>query len=124
MHDTDPSSRGGGSAAGGDMAFSISMGTRGKCVRLSVNGRLDALNVTELRRGIDELLSQRPMQVEVDLQGTRMIDSQGLGALVSLYKRVDAYGGKAVVTGLHDQPLAMFRILRLDRLMCDPVAPG
>ena len=123
MQDTDPSSRGGG-AAGGDMAFSISTSTRGKCVRLSVSGRLDALNVTELRRGIDQILSQRPMQVEVDLQGTRMIDSQGLGALVSLYKRVDAYGGKAVVIGLHDQPLAMFRILRLDRVMCGPAGPG
>jgi anti-sigma B factor antagonist len=109
------------------MIFSISTstraGTRGKCARLSVSGRLDALNITELRRGIEELLSQRPMQVEVDLQGTRMIDSQGLGALVSLYKRVDAYGGKAVVTGLHDQPLAMFRILRLDRLMCGTDLP-
>jgi anti-anti-sigma factor len=46
-----------------------------------------------------------------------MLDSSGVGALVSLYKRVRAQGGDVVVTGLRDQPLAIFRLLRLDRVM-------
>ena len=46
-----------------------------------------------------------------------MLDSSGVGALVSLYKRVRAYGGEVVMIGLRDQPLAIFRLLRLDRVM-------
>jgi anti-anti-sigma regulatory factor len=46
-----------------------------------------------------------------------MVDSSGVGALVSLYKRARAQGGAVIVTGLRDQPLAIFRLLRLDRVM-------
>ena len=46
-----------------------------------------------------------------------MVDSSGVGALVSLYKRVRAQGGDVVITGLRDQPLAIFKLLRLDRVM-------
>ena len=46
-----------------------------------------------------------------------MLDSSGVGALVSLYKRVRAQGGQVVMIGLRDQPLAIFRLLRLDRVM-------
>ena len=58
-----------------------------------------------------------------------MLDSSGVGALVSLYKRVRARGGEVVVLGLRDQPLAIFRLLRLDRVMVGaelktPAAPS
>ena len=46
-----------------------------------------------------------------------MVDSSGVGAIVSLYKRVRGQGGEVVVSGLRDQPLAIFRLLRLDRVM-------
>ena len=46
-----------------------------------------------------------------------MVDSSGIGALVSLYKRVRAQGGNVVIKGVRDQPLAIFRLLRLDKLM-------
>ena len=35
---------------------------------------------------------------------------------VSLFKRAKAYGGNVTVAGLKDQPLAIFRLLRLDRV--------
>jgi anti-sigma B factor antagonist len=55
--------------------------------------------------------------VEVDLSRLRIVDSSGVGALVSLYKRLRAQGGEMVVSGLQNQPLAIFRLLRLDRVM-------
>ena len=55
--------------------------------------------------------------MEVDLTQLRMVDSSGIGALVSLYKRVRAQGGNVVIKGVRDQPLAIFRLLRLDKLM-------
>jgi anti-anti-sigma regulatory factor len=53
-----------------------------------------------------------------------MLDSSGVGALVALYKRIRAQGGDVVMTGLRDQPLAIFRLLRLDRVMLGTELPA
>ena len=67
-------------------------------------------------RGVKELKDKRK-RVTVDLSALRLIDSSGVGAIVSLYKRVRAQGGKVGVTGLRDQPLAIFKLLRLDKVL-------
>jgi anti-sigma B factor antagonist len=98
------------------MTFSISTNDAG-VIRLAIEGELDAVTVSDLRAEIEKLLTRRLGRVEVDLAHLRMLDSSGVGALVSLYKRVRANGGEVVVVGLRDQPLAIFRLLRLDRVM-------
>ena len=85
--------------------------------QLAIEGELDAVSVSELRPDLEKLVKSKPTSVEVDLSSLRMVDSSGVGALVSLYKRVRAQGGDVIVTGLRDQPLAIFRLLRLDRVM-------
>jgi anti-sigma B factor antagonist len=94
--------------------------------QLSVEGELDTLTVGELRKEIEKLLATKPKRVDVDLSSLRMLDSSGVGALVSLYKQVRAQGGHVVMVGLRDQPLAIFRLLRLDRVMggADLAAPA
>jgi anti-sigma B factor antagonist len=85
--------------------------------RLMIEGELDAISVFDIRPALDALVIKRPPRVEVDLSRLRIVDSSGVGALVSLYKRVRAQGGQVFVTGLQNQPLAIFRLLRLDRVM-------
>jgi anti-sigma B factor antagonist len=87
---------------------------------LSIEGQLDAVSVSDLRSELDKLVATRPPAVEVDLSHLRMIDSSGVGALVSLYKRVRAQGGNVVIKGIRDQPLAIFQLLKLDRYMLRP----
>jgi anti-sigma B factor antagonist len=98
------------------MTFSVSVGDAGT-TKLSIVGELDIVSVVDLRAAIEELLAGRPARVEVDLSALRLLDSSGVGVLVSLYKRVRAQGGQVVMSGLRDQPLAVFRLLRLDRVM-------
>ena len=98
------------------MTFSISVTDAG-VLRLSISGELDVVTVSDLRGEIEKMLTRRPTRVEVDLSSLRMLDSSGVGALVSLYKRVRAQGGEVVMVGLRNQPLAIFRLLRLDRVM-------
>jgi anti-sigma B factor antagonist len=98
------------------MTFSISVEDSGT-TRIAIAGGLDIVSVTDLRTAIEKLLADKPARVEVDLSALRLLDSSGVGALVSLYKRVRAQGGQVVVSGLRDQPLAIFRLLRLDRVM-------
>ncbi|HVZ74036.1 MAG TPA: STAS domain-containing protein [Polyangia bacterium] len=100
------------------MTFTISTDEKG-VTHLAIEGELDAVSVADLRTDLEKLLARQPSRVDVDLARLRMVDSSGVGALVSLYKRVRAQGGSVVVTGLRDQPLAIFRLLRLDRVMVD-----
>jgi anti-sigma B factor antagonist len=91
---------------------------------LTIDGQLDALTAPNLRAEIDSIVESRPARVEVDLSNLRLIDSSGVGALVSLYKRARAEGSKVEITGLRDQPLAIFRLLRLDRVLIGAVGGG
>jgi anti-sigma B factor antagonist len=83
---------------------------------LRISGSLDALSTPELRPTIEALVAEKRGAVTVDLSELRIIDSSGVGAIVSLYKRMRAVGAKVEVVGLRDQPLAIFRLLRLDRI--------
>jgi anti-sigma B factor antagonist len=84
---------------------------------LSIGGSLDALTAQELAPTIDQLVAEKRPKVRVDLAGLDLIDSSGIGAIVALYKRIRANGGQVSVVGMRDQPLAIFKLLRMDRVL-------
>ena len=90
-----------------------------KATNMSIEGTLDAVTAPELRPVLDALVSEQRTPVVIDLAGLRLIDSSGVGVLVSLFKRVRANGGEVRIVGLRDQPRAIFRLLRLDRVFPD-----
>jgi len=83
-------------------------------VTLKIRGELDALSAPELRPILDQLVQDQARDVIVDLSELRLVDSSGVGALVSLYKRVRSYGGRVSFVGVTAQPLVIFKLLRLD----------
>ncbi|HVJ93051.1 MAG TPA: STAS domain-containing protein [Labilithrix sp.] len=82
--------------------------------RLQIDGALDALTVRDIRPVIDAVVADRPRRVTVDLDKLNLIDSSGVGAIVSLFKRVKANGGNVVVVNAREQPLAVLKLLKLD----------
>lgn len=84
---------------------------------LRIEGTLDALTAPEIRPTLDALVAERRRRITLDLSGLRLIDSSGVGAIVSLFKRARAEGGEVRVVGLRDQPLAIFNLLKLDRVL-------
>lgn len=94
----------------------FSRADKGEETLLTIEGVLDALTAAEIRPTIDALVEERRMSVLVDVSSLRLIDSSGVGVIVSLFKRCKAFGGVVRVDGLKNQPLAIFRLLRLDRL--------
>ena len=85
-------------------------------VVLTIKGELDANSVPAIRGDLDAIIEDKPRLVVVDLSSLRLIDSTGVGGIVSLFKRTRAYGGDFKVTGVQGQPQSIFKVLRLDRV--------
>jgi anti-sigma B factor antagonist len=83
---------------------------------LEIEGTLDAVTAPELRTVVDQLVQDKRKSVTLELGALRLIDSSGVGVIVALFKRVRANGGQVKIVGLRDQPKAIFRLLRLDRV--------
>jgi anti-sigma B factor antagonist len=81
-----------------------------------VRGSLDINSAPALSEEIDRIVATRPAKVVVDLATLDLIDSSGVAALVKLYKGVRNIEGAFSVTGARDQPLAIFKLLRMDKV--------
>ncbi len=103
------------------MTFSIAPGSNGAVV-LRLVGELDVVTYDSLRVPLDELVEARTPVVEIDLSQLRMIDSVGIGLLVVFYKRVREGGGEVVLRDASGQPLALLRLVQLERFMAVAVS--
>ena len=83
---------------------------------LRIEGTLDAATAPDLRTVVDSIVDEGRLLITLELSSLRLIDSSGVGVIVSLFKRVRANGGQVRIQGLRDQPRAIFRLLRLDRV--------
>jgi anti-sigma B factor antagonist len=88
----------------------------GDNTQVSVRGMLDVNTAPALSEAVDGIVAERPSKVTVDLSGLDIIDSSGVAVLVKLYKGVRGVGGAVVVVGARDQPLAIFKLLRMDKV--------
>jgi anti-sigma B factor antagonist len=84
--------------------------------KVTVRGSLDINSAPDLADAIDKVVATRPPKVTVDLSGLDLIDSSGVAALVKLYKGVRGGGGAITISGARDQPLAIFKLLRMDKV--------
>lgn len=82
---------------------------------LVVRGSLDALSASDLKTEVVALGDSGVKKVLVDLDKLTLIDSSGVGVLISLFKRVRGQGGQVCFSGVKAQPKEVFRLLRLDR---------
>jgi anti-sigma B factor antagonist len=97
-----------------DLGFSLHH--QGDLTTLSLVGKLDVITAPTLEPTVHEIVEAKPPRVEVDLAELELIDSAGVATLVGLYKRVRAEGGTFKVIDAQDQPLAIFKLLRMDKV--------
>lgn len=88
---------------------------RGEITVFSLKGNLDALTAPSLKKEIEALMAARKIYVVFDLAELELIDSSGVGAIVSLFKRVRTLQGDVKIARLRAQPAEIFKLLRLDR---------
>ncbi len=84
--------------------------------KLTVRRSLDINSAPALAEAIDKIVATKPARVTVDLSALDLIDSSGVAALVKLYKGVRSHSGSIAIVGARDQPLAIFKLLRMDKV--------
>lgn len=87
-----------------------------RAITVTVRGSLDINTAAQLAEEIDKIVAEKVKTVAVDLSQLDLIDSSGVAALVKLYKGVRSAGGNVTITGARDQPLAIFKLLRMDKV--------
>lgn len=90
---------------------------RGSVVVLAIVGHLDALTAGELKLEIERMVSNQTKACVLDMVGVELVDSTGIGSIISLFKRLRAQGGDLKIACVIGQPKQIFDLLRLDRAL-------
>jgi anti-sigma B factor antagonist len=83
---------------------------------VAVDGQLVVGNRQEFKQLLLDEVDRGARRVVVDFTGAGYIDSSGLGALVSLGKRVREQGGELRLASLNEDLRTLFELTRLDTL--------
>ena len=83
---------------------------------VTVDGQLVVTNRQEFKQAILDAVEQGVKLVVVDFTDSGYIDSSGLGALVSLSRRLREGNGDLRLVGLNDDLRTLFELTRLDAL--------
>jgi anti-sigma B factor antagonist len=97
------------------MGFSQTKGSNGVVV-VQVEGQLIVGNRHELKELVQAALERGERRLLIDFSRTGYIDSSGLGALVSISKRIREVGAELRLSGLNDDLRSLFELTKLDTL--------
>jgi anti-sigma B factor antagonist len=94
----------------------LTTSTRGDVTLIRVDGQLTVGNRQELKATVQAGLDAGARKFLLDCTDTGYIDSSGLGALVTIAKRVREAGGQIRLAALNDDLRALFELTKLDTL--------
>jgi len=104
------------------MAFTVTKDSGGVYV-VKVEGQLIVGNRQELKSAVQQALEQGERRFLIDFSRTGYIDSSGLGALVSISKKVREQGGELRLSGLNEDLRSLFELTKLDTLFAIAETP-
>ena len=88
---------------------------RGSATVVALAGEVDLHHTPEVHKTLVAACQAQPPKLVINLEAVRYLDSSGIGTLVEVFRRVNAYGGKLVLCGLNDRVLSVFEITKLDK---------
>ena len=83
---------------------------------LPLTGEIDLHVSPAITESLDAMTEKQPERIVIDLSRATYIDSAGLAALILAMKKVEAYGGKFFLAGLHETIRSIFESSRLDQI--------
>ena len=83
---------------------------------LPLRGEIDLHVSPAVTQSLNAMTEKKPERIVIDLSRATYIDSSGLAALILAMQKVEAYGGRFFLTGLHETMRSIFEISRLDQI--------
>jgi len=83
---------------------------------LPLEGDIDLHVSPAVRESLNAMIKKKPERIVIDLSRATYIDSAGLAALILAMQKVEAYGGRFFLTGLHETMRSIFETSRLDQI--------
>lgn len=96
--------------------MSVRSTRQGDTILIQVEGQLVAGNRQQLREAVTSEIDRGVRNFVIDFSDTGYVDSAGLGALVSLSKKVREANGSLRLTNLNEDLRTLFELTRLDTL--------
>jgi len=82
-----------------------------RVVRVTVEGRLDAVTVPAFEQTLQRLLADGQIRLVVDLGAVNYISSSGLRALLTARRQARARGGEVLLCQLHPRVREIFEMV-------------
>lgn len=89
---------------------------QGKIMVLKCMGSLDAECVSQFKKSSQKLVEEGNRYFVIDAGGLTFVDSMGLGAIISLMRRVQADRGEVKIAALSPDVRMIFELTRLHRV--------
>jgi anti-sigma B factor antagonist len=83
---------------------------------LPLQGEIDLQVSPDIASKLNELITDRPPRLVIDLSRVTYIDSSGLAVLVNAMQNVEDYGGLFALAGAQQSVRAIFESARLDQV--------
>ena len=83
---------------------------------LPLTGEIDLHVSPAVTQSLNAMTEKKPERIVIDLSRATYIDSSGLAALILAMQKVEAYGGRFFLTGLHETMRSIFETSRLDQI--------
>lgn len=88
----------------------------GKVLVAKISGRLDSAAAPQIKSALNRLIEEGNHQVVVDLAEVPFVDSAGLAALISAYKRARQGNGDLVLAAVPQSVRIILELTRLHRV--------
>ena len=83
---------------------------------LPLIGEIDLHVSPAVTESLNTMAEKKPERIVIDLTQATYIDSAGLAALILAMQKVEAYGGRFFLTGVHETMRSIFETSRLDQI--------
>jgi anti-anti-sigma factor len=83
---------------------------------LPLTGEIDLHVSPTVTQSLNAMTEEKPDRIVIDLSRATYIDSSGLAALILAMQKVEAYGGRFFLTGVHETMRSIFETSRLDQI--------
>lgn len=99
-----------------DNSISSSYLEEDNCWDVKLFGEFDIFNSNELKNKLNELANEKNIDLSLDCENLKFMDSTAIGSLVAVLKNVKSYEGSVILRNLKPNLLKLFRITDLDKV--------